>query len=749
MKQLIQSRKATTIEVPAPVCRDGHILVKNCYSLVSRGTEKNAIQFARKSLLGKAKSRPDLVARVVEKARRDGLMSAYDTVRGHLGTGLALGYSSAGHVIQVGSGAEGFQVSDRVACAGSGYAVHAEVISVPINLAAVVPAGVSLEEASFVTIGAIAVQAVRTAELRLGESVLVIGLGLIGLTLVQVLKSAGCRVAGIDPVTSRCALARELACDLTSVDSRDIERQLVDWTGGGGVDAAIIAASSPDNQPVELAARVCRHGGMVVVVGAVGMNLPRRPFYEKELTFRVSRSYGPGRYDPEYEEKGRDYPFAYVRWTEKRNMESFLELLRAGKVTTRPLISHRFPIDQAADAYGLISEDSHQASLGVLLSYPEDYSAKYRLDLRTPPTRKSSGRISVGLLGAGNFARSVLIPELQRLPEVELVGLCSGTGLGAREAAERFGFRFCTTSEDEIWNDGEIDLVVIATRHHLHARQLISSLRAGKHVFCEKPLCLNLEELSSIVALQQEFGRQNLAPMIMVGFNRRFSPMICEIKEHLRDNSSWMLQLRVNAGSIPAEHWIHDPDQGGGRIIGEVCHFVDLFSYLVGESAGSVLAVAASSGRSGHLEENLSVRLTYPGGSVATLTYAASGDPAIGKEYLEMFGGRTSIQLDDYRKLTLRQNGRRKTRRAILRRNRGHRHALEVMMQRICQGGPAPISFQELVDSTLTTFAIKISLASGEEVRLDWMRAQLAERVNSSSYGNSGGREAPPSTEKS
>lgn len=429
-------------------------------------------------------------------------------------------------------------------------------------------------------------------------------------------------------------------------------------------------------------------------------------------------------------------------------MESFLELLKAGKVTIAPLISHRFPIDRAAEAYQLISEDSHQASLGVLLSYPEDVNARNRLDIRTPPTQRSPGMISVGLFGAGNFAGSVLIPELRRLPGVELAGICSGTGLGAREAGERFGFRFCTTSEDDILNDGEIDLVVIATRHHLHARQLISSLRAGKHVFCEKPLCLNLEELSSIVALQQEFGRQNLSPMIMVGFNRRFSRMIGEVKNHLQGNSPWMLQLRVNAGSIPADHWIHDPDQGGGRIVGEVCHFVDLLAFLVGESAVSALAVAASSGGAGYLEENLSVRLTYSGGSVATLTYIASGDPAVGKEYLEIFGAAASIQLDDYRRLTISRKGRRRTRRAILRRDRGHRRELELMMQRIRQGGPAPIPFQELVDSTLTTFAINRSLATGGEVRLDWMKTQLAELVNSSSPFSSDSNDALGSTEK-
>jgi predicted dehydrogenase/threonine dehydrogenase-like Zn-dependent dehydrogenase len=734
-----------------------------------------AVEFASKSLLEKARARPDLVRQVLDKAQREGVLTTLESVRSRLDQPLALGYSSAGTVIAVGEGITDIQVGDPVACAGAGYAVHAEVIAVPRNLCVKIPplsrgaeeprgggareqrsrgAGenapmhpctpapvLSFEEAAFTTLGAIALHSLRLAEPQLGETVAVIGLGLIGLLTVQLAKAAGCRVLGMDPNPDRCRLAEQLGCDATATNSSQFAIRNSQFTDGHGADKVIICAATPSNEPVELAGRIARDRATVVAVGAVGMEIPRKLYYEKELTFRISRSYGPGRYDPEYEEKGHDYPIGYVRWTENRNMQAFLQLLAEGKVDVKPLITHRFPIEEAPKAYDLITGKTGEPFLGVLITYPNqpDLSRKIVLNqcqvsrITHHVSRSGVDRVTIGLLGAGNFAVTTLLPAMKQVPGIEFVGVCTATGLSARHAGDKFGFRYCTTDENEILNDPDINTVVIATRHHLHARQVIAALNAGKHVFCEKPLALTEDQLREIVAAyetrrQGDKGTRRNSPrpplslsppLLVVGFNRRFSPMARQLKAFLADvHEPLVMHYRVNAGYIPPDHWVQGPEQGGGRIIGEVCHFVDFLTFLAGALPVRVHARALpNDGR--YRDDNVVITLEFADGSLGTITYVANGDKSFPKERVEVFGGGYVAVLDDFRRLELVCHGRRKVVRSRLRQHKGHRGEWEAFVAALKECGPPPIPFEEIVATTLTTFRILDTLRSGEPVTVD------------------------------
>ena len=616
MKQILQHARTgeiTVEEVPAPQLLPGCVLVRIAASVVSAGTERASAEFARKSLLQKAQSRPDLVREVIGKVQRDGIFSAIQAVRSRLDQPQSPGYSSAGTVIAVGEGVTDLQPGDRVACAGAGFAVHAEIACVPRLLVARIPIrisvdtlaasdDVSFDEAAFATLGAVALHGIRTSEVKLGDLVAVIGLGLLGQLTVQLLKAAGCRVVGLDIDGSRADLARLLGADAVASSPSGFRDLCVEVSRGAGVDSVLITAETSSSDPVNLAGAIARDRAVVVAVGTVGMDIERKSYYEKELDFRISRSYGPGRYDAAYEQKGRDYPIGYVRWTETRNMEVFVQFLADKKINIGPLITHRFSVERAPDAYDLITGRSREPFLGVVIQYSgtgDDSRTLALVPESASATRPANaGGVSVGLLGAGVFAAGTLIPAIKSSSDTQLIAVCAATGSHAKQAASKFGFRDCTSDESELIHDSRINTVVIATRHHLHANQVLAALAAGKHVFCEKPLCLSEDELGSIARTYRGVSAA-ARPVLMVGFNRRFAPMTTRMKSFLAPISEpLVLHYRINAGYLPPDHWVNDREQGGGRILGEVCHFVDMLMFLAGSPVVEVEARAVgNSGR--------------------------------------------------------------------------------------------------------------------------------------------------------
>lgn len=708
MKQVLQhvrSGKLELADVPEPHGKSGGVVVRNAASLISAGTEKMVIDFAGKSMLGKARERPDLVKQVMDKVKKEGLAPTVQTVMSRLDQPIPLGYSCAGVVEQVGRGAEEFAVGDRVACAGMGYASHAGSVFVPKNLTVAIPEGVSFEDSSYVTLGAIALQGVRIADVKLGETVAVIGLGLLGQISVQLLKAAGCRVIGVDLDPAKIALARELGANAAVSRSEDVKAAVESFTGGNGVDAVVIAAATDSNDPIELAGEICRERGVVSMVGAVKMDIPRKMYYEKELQLRLSRSYGPGRYDPEYEEKGHDYPFSYVRWTERRNMQEFLRLVADGYVTPSRLTSHRFPIAQAEQAYAIVTGTDRQPFLGVLLTYPEGEPAPVRtIALRARGTREAGA--GIGFVGAGNFAKSVLLPRFQKAAGARLVGVSTATGLNAKSTGDRFGFQYCTTDTSRLLADPEVDAVVIATRHGSHPHFTASALRAGKAVFVEKPLALDEEGLARVLEAQAESGQ-----LLTVGFNRRFSPLVDELKRAFPAGEPLAITYRINAGPIPEDSWVHDPEDGGGRIIGEVCHFADLIQHVTGEEVVEVFARSIG-GRTAGLHDTVTISLRLDGGSVASIDYFSTGDKSFPKERMEVYGGGGIAVLDDFRKLTLVRGGKRKETRRLSQ-DKGYDQEVAAFIQAVRGGGEPPIPLRSLVATTRATFAMEESLRTG------------------------------------
>ena len=731
MKQVFQHARTGEIsvaEVPAPQLLPNCVLVRIAASVVSAGTERASIEFAGKSLLQKAKSRPDLVREVVSKVQREGLFSAWQAVSSRLDQPQAPGYSSAGTIIAVGDGVTDLQPGDRVACAGAGFAVHAEVACVPRLLVGRIPGrnpleDVPFDEAAFATLGAVALHGIRTAEVKLGDLVAVIGLGLLGHLTVQLLKAAGCRVLGMDIDQSRAELATHLGADAVAVSASEFRGLCVDQSRAGGVDSVLITAETPSSEPVNLAGAIARERAIVVAVGTVGIDIERRAFYEKELDFRISRSYGPGRYDAAYEQKGRDYPIGYVRWTETRNMEAFLQFLAEKKVNVGPLITHRFPIERAPSAYELIAGKTGKPFLGVVIQYSGTGGESRTLELvperaAIPLSEVSANGITVGLLGAGVFANGTLLPALIAAGDAKLVGVCTATGARARHAAQKFGFRYCTTDEARLIHDPAINTLVIATRHQLHAAQVLAGLREGKHVFCEKPLCLSEDELRSIVRGYLENTSTRRAA-IMVGYNRRFAPMTAQIKSFLAPISEPLaLHYRVNAGYLPPDHWVNDREQGGGRILGEVCHFVDLLMFLAASPITEVEGRALRNSRR-YSGDNVLISIRFANGSQGTISYLANGDRAFSKERLEVFGGGAVAVLEDFRRLDLMREGTKKTIHSRWRQDKGHRGEWTAFAESVRQGRGAPIPFEELICSTLATLRIQESVATGTQLAVD------------------------------
>jgi predicted dehydrogenase/threonine dehydrogenase-like Zn-dependent dehydrogenase len=723
MKQLLQDPRTgnvTVDEVPPPQLLPGCVLVRVEASLISAGTERASSEFASKSLFAKAKARPDLVRDVLAKLRRDGFVSTLQTVRSRLDQPQSLGYSSAGTVVAVGEGGSDISVGDRVACAGAGFAVHAEFACVPRLLVAKIPAlaKVSSEDAAFGTVGAVCLHGIRTAQVSLGDSVAVIGLGLLGQLTVQLLKAAGCRVFGTDLLTQRVELALQSGAEAGCTDPDEFRDLCLQKTDGTGVDSVLITAETPSSGPVQLAAQVVRDRAIVVAVGTVGLELSRKLYFEKELDFRVSRSYGPGRYDAAYEQKGRDYPIGYVRWTETRNMEAILQFIAEGKLNLTSLITHRFPIEKATKAYELISGRTDEPFLGVLIKYAETGSAgewDFPSRLSLAPLATPAGSVGIGILGAGNFAQSTLLPALKSISEVSPVGVCSTTGPRSRHVAEKFGFSYCTPSDSEILNDANIGAVVIVTRHHLHSRQVLEALSAGKHVFCEKPLCLTEDNLRAIV----HAAAQNPRLLLMVGYNRRFAPMALELKKFVSQiQEPLAIHYRVNAGFIPQDHWVNDPEQGGGRILGEVCHFVDFFCFLTDscpiEVRGELLGNPGQ-----YSNDNVVATLKFANGTVGTISYLANGDKSTSKERIEIFGGRSVAVVDDFRRLELVRHGRKRVTRSRWRQDKGHRAEMRAFIDGVRGISAAPILFEQIVGSTLATIRLHNSCQLGEPARVD------------------------------
>lgn len=719
MKQLIQHMKngiTEVVDVPVPVLRSGFILVRNAASLVSAGTERMVVDFAGKSLVGKARSRPDLVKQVITKAQREGIIPTIEAAFNRLDQPMVLGYSSAGTVVEVGEGVRDFRPGDRVACAGGGFAVHAEYVLVPQNLAAHVPENLDLEQACFATLGAIALHGFRLAQPQIGDRVAVVGLGLLGLLAGDISRAAGCEVFGVDLSPDRVALAKELGFSAAVRDSA--EAAGADFTRGLGFDSILVCADAKSNDPVELAGILARDRAKVVAVGAIGMEIPRKIYYEKELEFLISRSYGPGRYDPIYEEKGQDYPAGYIRWTEGRNLQAVVDLMAAGKLNVQPLISHRFPIDHAPAAYQLITGKTKESFLAVLLTYPHkvDEQIIRRVQLQPSSTRKMEGKISVGVLGAGNYANATFLPIMQKTGGVELNTIASAAGVHARSSAKKFGFLAATSDENDVLTSDIINTVVILTRHNLHAHQSSLALIRGKHVYCEKPVAVSLEQLDQLAPTLES----NEMPLFMVGFNRRFAPLALEIKQFFGEIREPMyIQYRVNAGILPLSHWLHDPVEGGGRLIGEGCHFIDWMTWLNGSLPESAV-ISAIPDAGSYREDNFTVTIQFKNGSLGTLHYLANGNRSAPKEYVEVSAAGSMVMLNDFRSLTLFRDGAKWNLNTGVRQDKGHQEAWKAFLRGI-QSGERVIPYPELMSVAELTIRLAEAIrsgGSGQQVKL-------------------------------
>ncbi len=719
MKQVaIESKKGTMLvdEVPDPALRSGGVIVRNNFSLISAGTERSSVQKRQEGMLAKAKANPELVKGVFQQMKQQGVLATYKKVMTRMGAFGAMGYSSAGTVLAVANDIEDFIPGDQVACAGGGYASHAELIFVPKNLCAKIPVGVAMEDAAYTTVGAIALQGVRQAAPTLGETIVVIGLGLVGQLTVQILKAAGCRVIGLDIDKHAAALAKSLGADAAfSRASASIVKDVLSFTHGYGADAVIITAATKSSDPVQLAGELCRDKGRVVLVGDVGLTLPRAPYYMKELDFRLSRSYGPGRYDHSYEEKGFDYPIGYVRWTEKRNMEEFLRLLQQKKVDVQKLTTHTFPIDDAVKAYQLISGKPRERYLGVLIEYPQQVKREVVKKVVLVPSEAKTGALSIGFIGAGNFAQASLLPPLAG-KNVTLKGVCTGSGLNAKNAARQFGFEFATTDPKEIYASDAIDAVFIATRHNLHAPMCAQAIKHNKHVFVEKPLALNDADLDAVVKAYNA-SLKHASLRFLVGFNRRFSPTVRKAKEFFANTSEpMMVTYRVNAGFLPKNHWTQDPVEGGGRIIGEVCHFIDTIQFLTGGLPVRVFAQSLSLKGSRTQSDNVAITLQLSNGSAGVIAYLANGDTAVSKEYIEMYAGGKTAVLDNFKRLEMYEGGTRKVHDSSVI-EKGHKTEVEEFVEAIHTGHDL-VSFESLVTTTRATFRILESLETGVPVEV-------------------------------
>lgn len=709
MKQVLQSLKdgqTEVAEIPTPGAGSGRLLIHTTRSLISAGTERMLLEFGQGSLLSKARQQPDKVRDVLAKARTDGISATVEAVRAKLDQPIPLGYCNVGCVADVGRGVIGFAPGDRVVSNGN----HAEVVSVPKNLCAKVPDGVGDEAASFTVLAAIGLQGIRLARVTLGECVVVTGLGLIGLLTVQLLRAQGCRVLGIDLDPARLALARDFGAETVDVAAgQDPLAAAQTFSRGAGVDAVLITAATRSSEPVSQAAKMCRKRGRIVLVGVTGLELSRADFYEKELTFQVSCSYGPGRYDPAYEQGGQDYPIGFVRWTEQRNFEAVLDMLATGALDVAALVTHRFPIEQAAEALALLTED--RSAMGIVLEYAPNTAGEGLARRRVPLAPASGGRAAapglarVGFLGAGNYANRMLIPAF-KAAGATLATVVSAGGVSAVNAGRQNGVAEAATDEAACIAAPDVDVVVIATRHDLHARQVLAALRAGKHVYCEKPLCLTEGELTEI----ETEARARPGQLLMVGFNRRFAPQVVRMKALLDAvPAPKSLVLTVNAGAIPAEHWTQDPAVGGGRIIGEACHFIDLARHLAGAPIVSHGVQGLGTPETLGPRDTATITLGFADGSKATIHYLANGNKGFPKERIEVFVAGRVLQLDNFRKL-IGWGWQGFSKMNLWKQNKGAEAAAVAFLRGIRQGGPAPIPLEETADASRVSILVAEAL---------------------------------------
>lgn len=708
MKQILHSLKTGAIEVaeiPCPQAQSGQLLIRSTRTLISAGTERMLVEFGRAGWIDKARQQPEKTRLVLDKIKTDGLLPTLEAVFNRLDQPLPLGYCNVGVVLEAGAGVAGFAAGDRVVSNGK----HAEVVGVPMNICAKVPPGVSDDEAAFAVVGAVGLQGIRLAEPSLGEAVVVTGLGLIGLATVQLLRAQGCRVLGIDLDREKLALARQFGAETVDLSAgEDPIAAGRSFSRGRGVDAVIITASTTSSEPLRQAAQMCRKRGRIVLVGVAGLELSRADFYEKELSFQVSCSYGPGRHDPTYEEKGVDYPVGFVRWTEQRNLEAVLDTMAAGRLDVKPLISHRFALDQAQRAYELVG--GSEPSLGILLQYPEAAAApaealrRTTVDLRSParPPRPAAGarkRLAVAFVGAGHYATAALIPAFKEAGAL-LRTVASRSGVSGVHAGRKYGFERATTDVTGVLADPAIDAVVIATRHDSHARLACQALAAGKHVFVEKPLALTREQLAEVA---RAYDQRKEGLLLTVGFNRRFAPQVRKMKALLANAPQpKAFVMTVNAGAVPSGHWTLDRDVGGGRVVGEACHHIDLLRFL----ADSPIAGFQAAGT----EDAAHVTLSFADGSLGTVHYLANGHKSFPKERLEVFCGGRILQLDNFRRLSGFGWPAFRTMN-LWRQDKGQGECAAAFVRAAESGGAAPIPFEELLEVS------RVALEAAEAIR--------------------------------
>lgn len=703
MEQLTQKLKdgnMQLMEVPFPALLPGHVLVRNHYSIISPGTEGKTVKDARLSYIGKAKSRQTEVKKVIASAKTFGIMKTYKMVMNKLEAYSPLGYSCAGEIIAMADDVKEFKVGDKVACGGN-TAGHSEVVAIPSNLCVKVQEGISLKEAAFTTMGAIALQGVRQSELKLGESCLVIGLGIIGQLTMELLNAAGVKAIGIDIDENQIQLAKKSNSKLIfNRNHPDIEEIIAEETGGFGVDSVIITASTSSLDPIEFAGNVCRKKGKVVIVGAVPTGFSRKNYFKKELDLRMSSSYGPGRYESNYEEKGLDYPIGFVRWTENRNMQAFVALIEAKKIDLSPLISHEFDFKDAAKAYQLIL-DKTEVIGGMVLKY--DVEKELQKEVNVTQQSIAQDQVNVGLIGAGSFAQNFLLPVLK--DKVQFVGVATARPTSSKYIADKYKIGFCSDDASTLAQHDKVNTLVIATRHNTHAKYVLEGLKANKNVFVEKPLCLKEEELELI-----KEAYKNSKGSLMIGFNRRFAPFIEQLKRFIGNELPMSINYRINAGQLPSDHWVHDPEVGGGRIIGEACHFIDLVQHISGSQIKSVAANAVMTAE--NLYDNVTISLEMQNGSIASICYFSNGSKQIAKEYLEVFSASKTAIINDFKKLTLAGT---KVDESKADQDKGYEKEMSSFVNAIKKGEDAPIPAEELFLTTEAAFKVIESIQKGGE----------------------------------
>lgn len=705
LTQQLKSGKMEILEVPFPALNKGQVLVRNHYSVISAGTEGKTVSDARKGYIAKARSRQKEVKMVIDAIKTEGFKKTYDLVMNKLEAPSTLGYSCAGDVIAVGEDVTDIKVGDRVACGGGG-AVHADIVAINRNLCVKIPDNVPFNYAAFTTIAAIAIQGIRQADLRFGENCTVIGLGLIGLLAVQILKAAGIKVIGVDISPAQVNKAGDVGANLALIRNQNgIVQSIIDYTQGYGTDAVIITAGTNSLDPVEFAGEICRKKGRVVIVGAVPTGFSRANFYRKELDLRMSSSYGPGRYDAVYEEKGIDYPIGYVRFTENRNMQSFIELLAENKIAMDKLITHVFPLEDAPKAYDLILGKNEQV-IGVLIQYDTKADLSHTVKLNNTVTGNSS--LNLGFIGAGNFAQNAVLPRLKG--KCSFIGVVTAESNMARYVADKYGFSYCTYNADQLLNDKSIGTVFVLTRHDTHAEYVIKALEAGKNVVVEKPLAMNFEELEK-VKLAYEKANKGL----MLGFNRRFSPLTEKLMEVCGAAEKKSINIRVNAGIAPPDHWVHDPKIGGGRIIGEVCHFIDLACYIAGSKANGLQAYTMQNNP--YLRDTVTVNLTFKNGSIANISYFSNGNKNVPKERIEVFSNGVVGVIDDFSALEIiTDKGIKKIKAEG--QNKGHSKEFDLVVNALGSGKAFPITFDEIYHSTLLTLETVRSISENRAIAI-------------------------------